>query len=376
MAVMRIASKKLSVVVIIAAILFTGFGYFLGNATNGNKNQDLGRLTEPFFGVHQSGIESKQQAHVSLLAFDINRNTDLAAINRLMRLWTNDAAAATQGREVIGDPNPGMEKYPARITATFGFGYSLFEKLNILGNWPIPQTNLPKFKGDKLESRWSDGDLVVQIAGDDPISIFHLAHLLKRDAKPFASIRYQQNGFLNAAGVNEGEIGRNLLGQIDGTASPLPGSEDFNKVTWMADEKNSDGTIMVIRRIRFALEEWDRLSLNKKTLSTGRSIETGDTVTAENSHVGLSKSAETQKLVRRGFNYDGGYLENGTRDAGLIFISFQNNLSNFIGIQNMLSKMDSLNIWTSHIGSSLFVIPRGVSEQKGDWIGKELLVKR
>ena len=33
--------------------------------------------------------------------------------------------------------------------------------------------------------------------------------------------------------------------------------------------------------------------------------------------------------------------------------------------------MDALNIWTTPVGSALFVIPAGVAE--GEWIGQSLL---
>ena len=368
--------EKNSIKLIFAITLSLFVSLLAFNYSAFTKNNDIGSKTEPFFDVHQAGIETEQQAQVTLLAFDINPETDLAAIGRLMRLWSSDAAKATQGQEVIGDPNPGMEKYPARLTATFGFGYSLFIKLGITDRWPILENKLPKFSIDKLENRWSDGDLLVQIAGDDPISIFHLSHLLKRDAAPFAKVRYQQRGFLNSAGVGTNEIGRNLLGQIDGTASPTPGSEEFKKAAWITEGENQNGSIMVVRRIRFALEQWDRLSLNKKSQATGRTIEMGETLTSVNSHVSVAKDNSSAILVRRGFNYDDGYLSDGSRDAGLIFIAYQKDLKNFIGIQTALAKVDSLNKWTTPIGSSLFLIPPGITSISNDWIGKKLLAMR
>ena len=237
----------------------------VGVANNSDGN-DLGSATEPFFGIHQAGIETAQQAQVTLLTFDLKDGVDIEGLGRLLRVWTTDAEQATQGIESIGDPNPGMEINPARLTATFGFGYSLFQNLGILDRWPISQATIPPFASDALDSRCSDGDIVVQIAGDDPMAIFHLAHLLKRDAAPFAVVRYQQRGFLNAAGVNTGLIGRNLLGQVDGTANPVVGTELFSKTAWIEDGTLAGGTTMVARRIRFALENWDKLSVNNKSL--------------------------------------------------------------------------------------------------------------
>ena len=352
---------------IVFAILSSLITVGVANNSDGN---DLGRVTEPFFGIHQAGIETAQQAQVTLLTFDLKDGVNIEGLGRLLRVWTTDAEQATQGAESIGDPNPGLELNPARLTATFGFGYSLFKNLGILDRWPINQSTVPPFANDVLDSRWSDGDIVVQIAGDDPMAIFHLAHLLKRDAAPFAVVRYQQRGFLNAAGVNTGVIGRNLLGQVDGTANPVVGTELFSKTAWIEDGTLAGGTTMVVRRIRFALENWDKLSVNNKSLATGRSITSGERVKAPESHVSLAKKAAQSKLIRRGFNYDDVHLEDGTRDAGLIFISFQREVESFNVIQRALAENDSLNIWAKHIGSSLFVIPSGI--EKGQWLGQSL----
>jgi dye decolorizing peroxidase len=363
-------SKNVEIILIGVVFAILSSLITLGVANNSDGN-DLGSATEPFFGIHQAGIETAQQAQATLLTFDLKDGVDIEDLGRLLRVWTTDAEQATQGIESIGDPNPGMEINPARLTATFGFGYSLFKSLGILDRWPINQSTIPPFASDALDSRWSDGDIVVQIAGDDPMAIFHLAHLLKRDAAPFALVRYQQRGFLNAAGVNSGVIGRNLLGQVDGTANPVVGTELFSKTAWIEDGSLAGGTTMVVRRIRFALENWDKLSVTNKSLATGRSITSGERVEAPESHVSLAKKAAQSKLIRRGFNYDDGYLEDGTRDAGLIFISFQRDVENFNVIQRALAENDSLNIWARHIGSSLFVVPGGTKE--GEWIGQRLL---
>ena len=364
---MKSKNVELILIGIVFAILSSLITVGVANNPDGN---DLGRVTEPFFGIHQAGIETAQQAQVTLLTFDLKDGVNIEGLGRLLRVWTSDTVKATQGLESIGDPNPGMEVNPARLTATFGFGYSLFKNLGILDRWPIKTKTIPTFTSDALESRWSDGDIVVQISGDDPMAIFHLAHLLKRDAAPFAVVRYQQRGFLNAAGVNSGVIGRNLLGQVDGTANPAVGTELFSKTAWIEDGSLVGGTTMVVRRIRFALENWDKLSANNKSLATGRSITSGERVKAPESHVSLAKKATQGKLIRRGFNYDDGYLLDGSRDAGLIFISFQREVESFNVIQRSLAENDSLNIWAKHIGSSLFVVPGGI--EQGEWIGQSL----
>jgi dye decolorizing peroxidase len=137
---------------------------------------------------------------------------------------------------------------------------------------------------------------------------------------------------------------------------------------------------MVIRRIRFDLGTWDRLSTSKKDAALGRALKDGaalggDSVTgkevSQDAHARLAFTDNNQGITRRGFNYDDNYLLDGTHDAGLIFTSFQKELTRFTKIQELLAQQDSLNQWTTPVGSALFVIPPGVKQ--GDWVGSSLL---
>ena len=59
-------------------------------------------------------------------------------------------------------------------------------------------------------------------------------------------------------------------------------------------------------------------------------------------------------------------------DSGLIFVSFQADVDKqFTPIQRRLDELDLLNEWTTPIGSSVFALPRGVTE--GGWLGEELI---
>ena len=237
--------------------------------------------------------------------------------------------------------------------------------MGITDAWPVAERDVPAFKKiDKLQDQWSGGDVVVQIAGDDPLAIFHLAEMLRRDAAPFATVKWQQRGFTNAAGVNAGEVPRNLLGQLDGTVNPKFGSDAFAKTVWRKD----GGTLMVVRRIQMNLDAWDKLSPNNKGIATGRKMESGEKLATPkaDSHVKLAFTKMGEGIFRRGYNYDDNYL-NGVRQAGLIFISFQESLDRFVKIQSKLAEIDQLNIWTRPIGSGLYYVPKGV-EKRGDWV--------
>ena len=381
--------KQLLAVVVVGSVITAG-GF---TALQQNKKVDFGSAIEAFYGQHQAGIEVARQANLTFMAFDINEGVDKAAVGRMMRVLTADAALLTQGQGIIGDSQFEMAEYPARLTITFGFGYSLFEKIEATNAWPITQRSIPAYSIDKLERQWSDGDLLIQVAGDDSISIFHAVHEMARDAAPFATIRWQQRGFSNAAGVNAGNNPRSLFGQVDGTANAKNGTPEFEERTWSTSPNNfAGGSTMVIRRIRFNFGTWDRLSTNKKDAALGRKLSDGSPVSGgelstpldldskksdgsyvipEDAHVRNAFTDKNRGITRRGANYDDNYLADGTHDAGLIFTSFQAELKRFLDIQSALSMMDSLNKWTTPVGSALFIIPPGI--EKGDWVGSSLL---
>jgi dye decolorizing peroxidase len=337
------------------------------------KNLDIATVTEPFYGQHQNGIETERQAHSTLVALDLKADKDLAAVGRMMRVLTSDAALLTQGSPIIGDPQSEMAENPARLTINFSFGYSLFEKIGVEKRWPISEKEIPAYSIDKLEKRWSDGDLLVQVSGDNPQSIFHAVHTLVKESAPFATIRWQQRGFLDPAQVNVGEDSRNLMGQIDGTANAPINSKEFKERTWRSSGALKNGTTVVVRRIQLNLGTWDRLSSNMKGDSLGRELADGKKLTKDEhfskSHVGRAFTSNNLGITRRGYNYDDNYLPSGVHDVGLIFITYQESLSRYLRIQESLNEQDELNRWTTPIGSALFVAPAGVRE--GDWIGSK-----
>jgi dye decolorizing peroxidase len=334
------------------------------------KDPSIANNVEPFYGIHQNGAEINRQANATVIAFDIKDGVDKAAIARLMRLWTNDSAELTAGRAIIGDPQGEMAANPARLTILVGYGYSLFTKTGIADQWPISEKAIPPYTIDRLEERWSDGDLVLQITGDNPQSIFHAAQVLERDAQPFARVRWQQRGFLDPAGVNQSEVSRNLMGQLDGTANKPIASKEFKEIAWVQEGALTNGTTMIVRRIRMNLESWNKVSTASKSGVIGRSLEDGALLESSSAtaHQSRAFTQDGAGIIRRGFNYDDNYLADGTRDAGLIFIAFQAKLKNYLDIQEKLNAVDSLNRYTTPVGSALFIVPAGT--EKGGYIGE------
>ena len=77
-------------------------------------------------------------------------------------------------------------------------------------------------------------------------------------------------------------------------------------------------------------------------------------------------------LLRRGYNFVDGNDTLGRLNAGLFFISFQNDPQNFITVQNNLAKNDRMNEYVKHVGSGLWAIPPGA--QPGSFVGASLFL--
>src|SRR5690606_11374565 len=114
----------------------------------------------------------------------------------------------------------------------FGFGPGLVETVNpkLKPDW---LKDLPTFEIDRLQPEFTGGDLLLWIAGDDMLSVRHAVRMLLKDARAFADLHWQQNGFRHAVHTRKhGSTMRNMFGQVDGTVNPVPGTEDFAGLVW------------------------------------------------------------------------------------------------------------------------------------------------
>lgn len=347
----------------------------------------------PFHGTHQAGIDTDAQAHGTFVALDLRDDVDLPALRRLMRILTDDAERLTQGRAALADSEPELALSPARLTITFGFGPGFVVRAG--GAAPTWLRPLPAFAIDRLQDEFSHGDLLLQIAADDPLTVAHATRMLLKDARGFATIRWTQQGFRRAYGsVAPGTTMRNLFGQVDGTANPRPGTTEFDTVVWTADGWLAGGTGMVVRRIHMDLDKWDRLDRSGREQSVGRTLSNGAPLTGVNEHDEPDFAATTaigfpvipefshvrrsrpdnasQRIFRRAYNYDERPANADVSDSGLVFVSFQADIdAQFTPIQRRLDDLDLLNEWTTPIGSAVFAVPPGCAE--GGYIGETLL---
>jgi dye decolorizing peroxidase len=343
----------------------------------------------PFLGDHQAGIELELQTFTNFLSFEVDSKLTLDDFERWMRLLTDDIARLAVGQPVLADAQPQLALGPARLSVTLGLGPNLFSVLGIEGLRPEGFAQVPPQKIDKLQDQFSGGDLLLHVSADDPIVLSHAARALIRDSLPFATVKWSQQGFSNAQGVTPGGVRqRNLMGQVDGTDNPELGSKTFADTVWI-DEDSTDsswlvgGTQLVLRRIAMNLDTWDKLGRDEKERVIGRNLQNGAPLGQQNetdfpdfnarkpnglpqipnfAHIrNASARTPSEVFFRRPFNYEAGVSATGHPDVGLLWAAYARDLTKqYLPVQERLSKVDMLNLWTTPIGSSVWLIPPGV----------------
>src|SRR5690606_26051886 len=98
---------------------------------------------------------------------------------------------------------------------------------------------LPAFPIDRLQDRWSGGDLVLQLAAECPVALSHAVRRLVTGAAPMASQRWVQRGFRETLADHGTQRMRNLFGQVDGTVNPDTRLTQDEGVVW------DDGTTWI-----------------------------------------------------------------------------------------------------------------------------------
>jgi len=337
---------------------------------------------------------------------------------RLLREWTSAAAKMSSGQppdldgtppaadsgEILGLP-------AARLTVTFGFGTGLFirngkDRYGLAAQRPDALVDLPAFNGDELIEARTGGDLSVQACADDPEVAFHAVRQLARLAYRVAQLRWAQTGFVS--GFGSGETPRNLMGFKDGTNNPpVDVRAAMEKFVWAGSEGPDwmrGGSYVVLRRIRIALEHWDRMPLDFQERTFGRHKYSGaplggkneydqpdlnaadpggSPVIPESAHVRLAAAASNDgaQILRRPYSYNDGvnftierwppWRQGIEYDAGVLFVCYQRDpRTGFIKIFGKLAEFDMLNQFVTHTGGGLFACPGGAAP--GEFIGQKL----
>ncbi|SUE16071.1 peroxidase [Rhodococcus gordoniae] len=350
-----------------------------GTAVASRAPEPRGSQTVEIHGAHQAGIDTPAQSFVSFVALDLADGVDRDGLVGIMRVWAEDSRRLTTGTPALGDTEPELAVDPARLTVTVGYGPAVFAAAGLTDRRPAWLKPLPAFPIDRLEERWSGGDLLVQVCADDPVTVSHAVRTLTRSVRSLATVRWIQRGFRRAAGTRpDGTTMRNLMGQVDGTVNPVPRSPDFDRQVWNPGDPPwmAGGTSLVLRRIRMELDTWDELDRPARELALGRRLSNGAPLTGSEEHDDADFEATDrfgipvippeshvararprtgdEQFLRRGYNYDD---QDG---AGLLFAAYQVDVDRqFVPVQQRLAEHDALNPWITPIGSAVFLVPPG-----------------
>ncbi|MGW9244649.1 iron uptake transporter deferrochelatase/peroxidase subunit [Streptomyces badius] len=369
----------------------------------------VGATEAMFHGKHQPGITTPLQARGHLTAFDLVAGAGRKEAAALLRRWSAVAKELMAGRPAAGaadgpghDTGIALDAGPSSLTVTFGFGRTFFGRTGLTDRLPAALDPLPAFSADALDAKRSNGDLWVQIGADDALVAFHALRALQKEAAGTARVRWQMNGFNRTPGATARPMtARNLMGQIDGTGNPKASDGDFDRRVFVPaspgkpQEWMEGGSYAVVRRIRMLLDDWEKLPVERQERVIGRrkadgaplsgGTETtemdldkagsdGRLVIPDNAHARISSPGENggAAMLRRPFSYHDGIAEDGTPDAGLLFICWQADpFRGFVPVQRKLDRGDALSPFLRHEASGVFAVPGGAAE--GEYVGQRLL---
>lgn len=361
---------------------------------------DPQQQTEPFFGVHQSGIVTPQPAAAVVVAFDVLAR-DRAGLERLLRTLTERIAFLTIGGPAqVRDPlYPAPDSgllgplvVPDNLTVTVAVGASLFDRrFGIERVKPTHLVRMTQFPNDALDDRYCHGDLLIQFCANREITVIHALRDIIKNTPDLLAVRWKVDGFLPPDTVRllGKQTVRNLLGFKDGTANlAASDAELMNRYVWVQADAGepswtAGGSYQVVRIILNLVERWDRTPLNEQQKIFGRFKMSGAPLGGEHEHdvpkyaddpQGLripltahirranprTPQTDTSLILRRGYNFSRGVNDSGQLDMGLLFTCFQSNLAaGFLTVQNRLNGED-LEEYIKPIGGGFFFALPGV----------------
>ncbi|WP_277978331.1 iron uptake transporter deferrochelatase/peroxidase subunit [Pantoea endophytica] len=368
---------------------------------------------QPFYGAHQAGIVTPQQASMMLVAFDVLAS-DKAELERLFRLLTERFAFLTQGGPAPAVTNPqlppmdsgilGADIAPDNLTMTLSVGTSLFdERFGLSKHKPAQLQTMTRFPNDSLDAEQCHGDLLLQICANTQDTVIHALRDIIKRTPDLLAVRWRRDGFIadHAARSNGKETPINLLGFKDGTANPDTHNPALmNQLLWVTDEQQEPawtrgGSYQAVRIIRFHVEMWDRTPLGEQQTIFGREKLSGAPLGMKNehdvpdyskdpdgdlialdAHIRLANprtpQTDSSLMLRRGYSYSSGITGSGQLDMGLLFVCYQHDLTKgFITVQQRLNG-EALEEYIRPIGGGYFFALPGVAD-KNHYLGQPLL---
>jgi deferrochelatase/peroxidase EfeB len=361
----------------------------------------------PFHGEHQSGIVTPRRASTAVVALDLATRTR-GDLEELLRTLTERMRFLTSG----GVPeNSGISSPPADsgilgpdipsdgLTATLGLGSSVFDtRFGLADRKPQQLRPMDTFPNDNLDRTQCDGDLLLQLSAHHPDTVVHALRDLTRSTGGAMQPRWRIDGAI--APPRPSGAPRNYFGFKDGTAAPdVTDAALMRSLVWVQPDAGepawaAGGTYQVVRIIRMLTEFWDRVSASEQEQMIGRRKDTGAPFTGRretdipnydndpagdatplSAHIRVANprtaKTETNRILRRGFNYDHGIDSNGNLDMGLVFTAYQQDLDRqFVTIQKRLADEPMVD-YISPVGGGYFFVVPGV-RNGSDWLGSGL----
>ncbi len=352
-----------------------------------------------FRGARQAGVVEPPQPYAAFVAMDLHPTADRDSVRRLLTVWTDDIERLMAGHGTLTDLEPELAAVPASLTVTLGVGPRTVEAVGAATpSWLAP---LPAFRIDRLQDRWSGGDLILKVSADSPVTVAHAQRRLITDAGDLATLRWVQRGFREPfSGPGSGTPMRNLLGQVDGTVQPsVTGADDG--LLWVGSDVAprwmAGGSTMVVRRIEMNLDAWDAADRVTREFAVGRRLDTGAPLTAppgapadapadlhatdslgfpvidDFAHMRRAHAAEPhERFLRRPYSFDDAPEGGGGSRSGLVFVTFQADpVRQYVQVQQRLAESDLLNLWTTPVGSAVFAVLPGA--RTGEILGEAML---
>ncbi|WP_298226884.1 iron uptake transporter deferrochelatase/peroxidase subunit [Gryllotalpicola sp.] len=348
----------------------------------------------PFYGTgEQAGIRTPQQRYSVYMTFDIAAGAGATDLQVLFARWSGAIAQMMAGKPigavqpdgeyaVANDTGEAYELGPAGLTVTLGLGPDVFgRRFGLAPQKPVHLAPLPALPSDNLDPALTGGDLSLQACAEDPQVAYHAIHDLARMAKGTAAVRWTVLGFGRASAGKGQSTPRNLQGFKDGTRN-LKEDADYEQFVRVTDDAawTRGGAYQVVRKIQMRIENWDADRVSDQQHVIGRTKQAGAPLTGvaefdapdfaaqdasgnpvidPTAHIALAAHENNGglKILRRGYNYTDGLNHYGQLDAGLLFLSYQNDPAAFVALQTKLGSSDLLNEYISHIGSALFFVP-------------------
>jgi deferrochelatase/peroxidase EfeB len=365
-------------------------------------------LGHPFYGTaEQAGIHTPQQRYCVFMTFSLTSPlaTDLQV---LLARWSASIAEMMEGRPVGqveptadaatgDDTGEALDLGAASLTVTIGLGPKIFRPgFGLERHRPPLLRELRHLPSDNFERGLTGGDLSLQACADDPQVAYHAIHDLARIARNTgsASTLWTVIGFGRASAGRNQMTPRNLMGFKDGTRN-LKADADFDRFVWVKDGPawQRHGTYQVVRKIQMQIENWDSDRVSNQNQIFGRHKvsgaplsgtgefdtpdfhardPTGQPVISPTAHISLAAFEHNGglRILRRGYNYSDGINQYGQLDAGLLFISYQDDPAHFETLQEKLGASDQLNEYISHIGSGIFFVPP--APPRGSYVGEPM----